>query len=144
MSDLLVFESPFGIVALTREQLRDALAVAAEVLPSPAPASANAAPNTERWLTAEECEAATGVPKSWFAEGARRGTIPCKRAGHYVRFVLSELDAALRQRPNDARTRNERVTISQLVDPQDVSRVKTRSVAANVAAGRKNGGGVGI
>lgn len=140
MSHLIVFESPFGVVALTRDELQHALAAAAELLPSSAPASVSAAPNSERWLTAEECEAATGVPKSWFAEGARRGTIPCKRAGHYVRFVLSELDDALAQRPNDARTRNERVTRSQLVDPARVPPRKTTAVASNVAAPRKNGG----
>lgn len=47
--------------------------------------------NAERILTAEQAQAETGIPSSWFLESARQGKIPHVRAGKYVRFQLSEV-----------------------------------------------------
>jgi hypothetical protein len=148
VSDLIVIESPFGVVALSRDDLQKALAAAAEIRASVAPANSTHAAATcesvgahEPWLTAQQCEAATGVPASWFAEGARRGAIPFIRAGHYVRFRLSDLKDALSQRPNDARTRNARVRAPQPVDSSHSSGRTPKNVASNVAPLRKNGAG---
>ena len=147
MSDLIAIESPFGVVALSRDDLQKALAAAAELPASIAPANSTHAATCESvgahepWLTAQQCEAATGVPASWFAEGARRGAIPFIRAGHYVRFRLSDLTDALAQRPNDARTRNARVRAPQPVDSSRVTGRESRNVASNVAPLRKNGVG---
>lgn len=45
----------------------------------------------ERLLTAQELEAATSVPSSWWLESARQGRVPHRRIGRYPRFVMSEI-----------------------------------------------------
>lgn len=52
-------------------------------------------------LDASGMEARTGIPKSWWAENARNGTIPCLQFGKYIRFALHEtLEAGMKRRSN--------------------------------------------
>lgn len=48
-------------------------------------------------------EARTGVPASWWAESARKGTIPCLQFGKYIRFSLNETLEAGRKLRNVGR-----------------------------------------
>jgi hypothetical protein len=54
-----------------------------------APSPASAAP---KLASAEEMEAATGLPASWFASQARERRIPFRKLGRYVRSVLAGTD----------------------------------------------------
>lgn len=47
--------------------------------------------DSESLLTAEELQAKTGVPASWYLEQARTGAIPHVRLGKYRRFLLTEV-----------------------------------------------------
>ena len=49
----------------------------------------------EKWLTAAEATAVTGIPRSWLHEAARQGRVPHIKAGKYVRFRMSDLIKAL-------------------------------------------------
>jgi hypothetical protein len=88
-------------LALTPEQLQEALAQGQALLG--ARATATAATAEEKVLDAEGMEHVTGIPASWYLEAARQGRIPHIRAGKYVRYRLSEvLDAlAAGLRPGD-------------------------------------------
>ena len=59
-------------------------------------------------VTADELATRLKVPPSWVREKARAGEIPCIRAGHYMRFRLSEVLEALRRMPPMRRRRTER------------------------------------
>lgn len=94
MSNLIVFESPFGLLALTPEQVRAALAAAADVRASIAPsASTTAPPADEGLLTPEQAAAMTGTKPSWWRDAARKGKVPCTRIGRYPRFRAADVRA---------------------------------------------------
>lgn len=87
---LVIVGSPLGVLALTREELAQALERAREVLPVSEPATAaQGAP--ERLLDAEQLAQATGVPASWWSDQARQGAIPHFKFGKYPRFSLGEI-----------------------------------------------------
>lgn len=102
MSDVLI---PFGgeYLALSSEQLAEALKRGREIMPPATTTAAAIAP--AEILDAEGAEARTGIPASWWLEQARRDAIPHIRAGKYVRFELSEALEALRShRPTVRKT----------------------------------------
>ena|SRR5437773_12021399 len=92
---LVVLEFAGSPIALTREELAQAIERGRALVPA-VPAATQSAP--ERWLDAEGMETATGVPATWWLDAARRGEIECLRAGKYVRFRICDAAQALRQR----------------------------------------------
>jgi excisionase family DNA binding protein len=120
VSHLIVFESPFGVVALTRDELQHALAAAAEVratIALPTPPAASADPD-EVLLTAEQAAERTGMSPSWFREAARFNRIPCVRLGRYPRFKWADIQALQRSptagsRPSPARRQSKSKQLDQ-------------------------------
>jgi len=49
-------------------------------------------------LNANQIAAALGVPKSWVREQSRLGNIPVVKLGHYCRYRLADVEAALAER----------------------------------------------
>jgi hypothetical protein len=92
----LVTLIPFAgeFLALSPEQIEQALQRGRELMPRAAPSPA--ADGRDQVLDAEGMEKATGIPATWFLEQARRGALPHLRAGKYVRFRLNEVLEALR------------------------------------------------
>jgi hypothetical protein len=78
-------------LALAPEVFREALAEGQRL--SASHASPAPAPPTSKLMNAEQMEAATGVPASWFASQARERRIPFRKLGRYVRFDLAEVTA---------------------------------------------------
>jgi hypothetical protein len=94
MSDRVLILLPgVGTLALDREVYEAAL------IPIAAPAPSSAAP-APKLLSAEEMEAATSMPASWYETQARERRIPFRKLGRYVRFNFDEVMAsdALRRR----------------------------------------------
>ena len=83
---VLIPLGPEGLLDLPRDVYERHLRSIAAPAPSPAPAVA-------KLLSAEEMEAATGVPASWFATQARERRIPFRKLGRYVRFSFDEVMA---------------------------------------------------
>lgn len=59
-----------------------------------APAAASASSAAPKLLSAEEMEAATSIPASWYATQARERRIPFRKLGRYVRFDFDEVMAS--------------------------------------------------
>lgn len=95
VSALIVVDSPLGLLALTPDQVRAALAAAAEVRASITPASPARSPAAadEPLLTPEEAAAMTGTKASWWRDAARRGRVPCTKVGRYPRFRAADVRA---------------------------------------------------
>ncbi len=51
----------------------------------------------EKWLTSEELQALTGVHSTTWEGKAKTGEVPHIRVGKSLRFVLSEVEAALKK-----------------------------------------------
>src|SRR5437764_10397055 len=91
MADRVLVALPDGRwLALAPEAFREALAEGAQLSVVPATSPAAAAP---KLVSAEDMEAATGVPASWFASQARERRIPFRKLGRYVRFNPEEVMA---------------------------------------------------
>lgn len=81
------------------EALADAFALGKQMCPPAAEAvGAAASADDERLLDAEELAAALNLPRNWIEEHARSGEIPHIRAGRWVRYRRSAVEAALRVR----------------------------------------------
>jgi hypothetical protein len=92
MSDrVLIPLGAIGTLLLDGDAYRAALAAGAALAASPAPAAATVAP---KLLSAEEMEAATSIPASWYATQARERRIPFRKLGRYVRFDFDEIMAS--------------------------------------------------
>ena len=90
MSDLYVFDSPFGVLALTKEQLELGLSSGEVVRISPSePTPENS--HTVTLADAEEAATALGVPSSWLLQRARERRIPFVQLGKYVRFDVERI-----------------------------------------------------
>src|SRR5580658_3239126 len=88
MSERVLIPLPgVGTLSLTREAYEAAL------IPIAAPAPPAAAPSA-KLLSAEEMEAATSIPASWYATQARERRIPFRKLGRYVRFDFDEVMAS--------------------------------------------------
>jgi hypothetical protein len=88
MADRVLIPLPgVGTLSLDREVYEAAL------IPIAAPAPAAAAPFA-KLLSAEEMEAATSIPASWYATQARERRIPFRKLGRYVRFDYAEVMAS--------------------------------------------------
>jgi hypothetical protein len=78
------------VLVLTPEVFRTALAEGEQFRSAPVTAAPAAVP---KLVSAEEMQAATGVPASWFANQARERRIPFRKLGRYVRFNPEEVMA---------------------------------------------------
>jgi excisionase family DNA binding protein len=94
MSDRFLIALPgLGTLSLSREAFEAALADGSKAIAPPA--TAGAAKDAERLLSAEELAEQLNVPASRIESGARQGTIPSVRVGRYVRFRRSSVERAL-------------------------------------------------
>lgn len=82
-------------VALTLEEFEVARERAAQIISAPAGAVLTPATD-ESLLDAEALAVALSLPVSWIEENARAGKIPVYRAGRWVRYKRSEVEAVLR------------------------------------------------
>lgn len=89
-------------VALSPEELRTALDRAASLglgpIASPAQPCMDGGSAAETWLTSEQLQAATGICSTTWEARAKSGEVPCLRVGRSVRFKLTEIEAASRER----------------------------------------------
>jgi hypothetical protein len=84
---------------MARAEFEAALAAGRALMPSSAsapPASAQTPCSDPQLLDAEQLEAVTGVPATWWMAAARSRRIPFRRIGRRVRFVLDEIIACER------------------------------------------------
>jgi len=92
--NLVLIALPTGdFLALSPEQFTEARTLGMQ-LAGPARQAANDQPQEAPLLSAEQMEARTSVPASWFLEQARKNAIPHVRLGKYVRFELSAVREA--------------------------------------------------
>lgn len=93
VSPLVLVALPSGeFLALSQDQFTEARALGQRVA-SPSPVAADE-PQEEPLLTAEQMEARTSIPATWFLEQARKDALPHVRLGKYVRFRFSEVQAS--------------------------------------------------
>jgi hypothetical protein len=137
MTDKIALPLPDGRwLVLDRATFDAALAEGAALMSQQATSSLTNSPATEPLIDAAAAEKLTGVPRSWFAEAARKGSIPTVWLGRYPRFRMSALIEALECREN-RRTPMQGVRLSpQHFDHKDISRTATKNVAPDVAPGR--------
>jgi hypothetical protein len=91
MADRILVALPDGRwLALDHETFTTALAAGAEMMPAAAASAAAPA----KLLSAEDMEAATGIPASWYSTQARERRIPFRKLGRYVRFDFDEVMAS--------------------------------------------------
>ncbi len=96
MADQLILESPFGPLAFTPDQVREASARANEMvlavgLSSDPTATPPPATDTATWLSVDELVQRTSLKKSWIYQEIRANRIPHRRFGRQVRIPASYL-----------------------------------------------------
>lgn len=103
MTDRVFVPLPDGRwLALAREAFDAALTEGAAEIGAPAPAAAGTG-DSEALMDAEALAAALHLPQTWLEQAAREGRIPCVRAGRWVRFRRSLVEATLsRNRTGEA------------------------------------------
>jgi hypothetical protein len=90
MTDRVLIPLPDGRwLGLTPEQFAEAEQSGRESGPAP-PTDAPVVSHDEL-LTAEQLEARTNVPASWWEQAARERRVPHARIGRYVRFRFAEV-----------------------------------------------------
>ncbi len=91
MSDRIMLPLPDGRwLSLSPETFEAALAEGRAAVGATAPTG-----DAETLMGAEELAAVLDLPLTWVEQKAREGKIPCIRAGRYVRFRRSAVEAAL-------------------------------------------------
>jgi hypothetical protein len=95
MSDTIVLPiAGLGVLVMPRADFEAALSAGRALLtPAPPPAPAAASQSNPRLLDADQIEALTNIPASWWMAAARTRSIPFRRMGRRVRFVLEEIVA---------------------------------------------------
>ena len=95
MTDRLILESPFGPLAFTPDQLREASARANEMLLAvgSGPRSGKGRDQAETWLTPKEMAERTGTTVSYWMDAHRATSVPSRKFGKAVRFPASFLSA---------------------------------------------------
>jgi hypothetical protein len=92
MTDRVLIPLPDGRwLGLTPEQFLEAEQSGREI--RPAPPTGAAPTGHDELLTAEQLEARTNVPASWWEQAARERRVPHARIGRYVRFRFAEVAA---------------------------------------------------
>ncbi len=93
MADRILIPLPDGRwLALSADSFTEALQAGSALMPATGSVSRPAPSPT--LASAEDMEAATGVPASWFATQARERRIPFVKLGRYVRFNPAEVLAS--------------------------------------------------
>lgn len=103
LSPLVLVILPAGdFLALSQTEFAEARALGDHIA-TPVQAQADR-PRDEPLLTAEQMEARTSIPATWFLEQARKDAVPHVRLGKYVRFRFGdEAAAGLRGHAREAR-----------------------------------------
>ena len=93
MADQLILDSPFGMLALTPNQVREASARASEVLIAVGSGSRSGKgrDQDETWLTPKEMAERTGTTVSYWMDAHRASSVPSRKFGKAVRFPASFL-----------------------------------------------------
>ena len=96
MTDQVILDSPFGPLAFTPNQVREASARANEMLlavgSAPDPALTPSTPGEQtQWLSVDEVAQLSGLKKSWIYEQVRSDNIPHRHFGKQVRIPASYL-----------------------------------------------------
>ena len=90
MTDRILIPLPDGRwLGLTTEQFAAAELAGRETVPSPVFNYQAQVP--DELLTAEQLQARTSVPASWWEQAARGHRVPHARIGRYVRFRFAEV-----------------------------------------------------
>jgi hypothetical protein len=90
MTDRVLIPLPDGRwLGLTPEQFAEAEQSGREL--TPALPSSTPTVGLDELLTAEQLEARTNVPASWWEQAARERRVPHARIGRYVRFRFAEV-----------------------------------------------------
>jgi excisionase family DNA binding protein len=91
------------ITTLSRTELAALLAAIAGRLAEEQPTTPAAPTQPEpECFTARQVAARYNVPESWVYEQARLGNLPSVQLGRYVRFRLTEVEAALKRTRGEA------------------------------------------
>jgi hypothetical protein len=92
---VLVIVPGLGPLALSPDDLRAARAKGRELASDmeSAPATGNGAESSPL-LDAEQLQARTGIPSTWWMAQARERRVPCHRIGRRVRFDYTEVMAS--------------------------------------------------
>ena len=91
MTDLVIFTSPFGTLALSPDQVTNAVARANESCvalccedePTSAPGTG------ERWFTVAQIARQMNLPRSYLYEGLNSGEVPGRKFGRFWRIPES-------------------------------------------------------
>lgn len=100
MADTIVLPiAGLGILVMDRAEFEAALSAGRALVPAEAPKTRASEPRTRarrsesQLLDAEQLEAVTAVPATWWMAAARARRIPFRKIGRRVRFVLEEIIA---------------------------------------------------
>ena len=91
MTSRILFSSPLGMVAFTRDELAEAVNRANEVVQAvvsddgPSPTT----PSGERWLTVSQTANLMNLPHSYLYEGLKSGDVPGRKFGRFWRIPES-------------------------------------------------------
>jgi hypothetical protein len=92
MADRVFIPLPDGRwLALAPDAFRAALAEGSTCCAAPSTQGAVSTLPVEKLMSADEMEASTGVPASWWMTQARERRIPFRKIGRRVRFALNEV-----------------------------------------------------
>ncbi len=93
MTDLLIFTSPVGTLALTPDRVREAVARANDsgVALGSGFLVTKGRDQGETWLTPKEMAKRTGTTSSYWMDAHRAGSVPSRKFGKAVRFPASYL-----------------------------------------------------
>jgi len=95
MADTIVLPiAGLGILVMDRAEFEAALSAGRSLVPTEAPKPrARVRRSDAQLLDAEQLEAVTAVPATWWMAAARARRIPFRKIGRRVRFVLEEIIA---------------------------------------------------
>ena len=93
-----MFDCPFGVLALTKEQLELGVSSGEAMRISPLKTDSPASP-TVNLVDAAEAGRRLGVPSSWLLQRARERRIPFVQLGKYVRFDVERIRVEMTKEP---------------------------------------------
>lgn len=91
MTDLVIFTSPFGTLAFSPTQVKEAVARANEsAVALCCEDEPTSTPETgERWLTVAQIASRMNLPRSYLYEGLNSGEVPGRKFGRFWRIPES-------------------------------------------------------
>ena len=103
MADRVLIPFNGSMLALTIEQLAEAEQAALELSLCAAKAAGDRVGLNPELLTADQLEARTSVPASWWEQAARENRVPHTQIGRYVRFEFAAVAEHFRCRLEPSR-----------------------------------------